>query len=328
MKAMLQTTLTQNSNERAPEKVVKLAIPRDELAEASSKQRPTPDETGHEIAQHHPIGRILVLARRMNAGDVEHVLDVAKRKHLRFGEAARQLGLIGSEDVRFALARQFAFPYVERGDTSISHDLLAAFSPNDPAVDQLRALRSQIALRAVDGARAHPVVAIVSPARGDGRSFVAANLAVVFTQLGRRTLLIDACLRNPALHGFFKLDARVGLSTALAGRSSLDCARAIHALPGLQVIPAGTRPPNPLELIEQSRFNQLLDQAAAQFDIVIIDAPAHSEGPDAAVLANRAGAAVVVVRADATRQPDARRLALALEQARTHVLGLVFNEKR
>jgi receptor protein-tyrosine kinase len=150
----------------------------------------------------------------------------------------------------------------------------------------------------------------------------------VFAQLGQRTLLIDASLRSPALHAFFKLDPSEGLSTALAGRNGLDCARAIGAMPGLQVMPAGPQPPNPLELIEQARFSQLLDYAAAQFEAVIIDTPANAEGPDAALLANRAGSAVLVVRADATRQAEARRFALALEQARTNVLGLVFNEKR
>ena len=324
---MLNTPLTQDPDGRAPDKVVKLPVQREEPGEGAPRSNSAAEDLGSG-QEHQPIGRILVLARRLGALDVERVLETARRKHLRFGEAARQMGLIGPEDVRFALARQFAFPYVDRGDTSLSHDVLAAFAPNHPAVQQLRALRGQIALRATGGPRPHPVVAIVSPTRGDGRSFVAANLAVVFTQLGQRTLLVDASLRSPSLHMFFKVDQRQGLSTALAGRNSLNCSRPIGPLPGLQVMVAGPTPPNPLELVEQPRFSQMLDQMAAQFDIVILDTPAYAEGPDAAVLANRAGVAVVVVRAAATRQPEARRFALALEQARTNVLGLVFNEKR
>jgi chain length determinant protein tyrosine kinase EpsG len=325
---MLNTPLIQDTDGRAPDKVVKLPISREEAGDSSPRARSAADQSDQGQDPHQPIGRILVLAKRLGANEVPRVLESAKRNRLRFGEAALKLGLIGAEDLRFALAQQFAFPYVGRDDASLSQDVLAAFVPNHPAIEQLRALRGQIVMRCAGGPRSRPVVAIVSPTRRDGRSFVAANLAVVFAQLGQRTLLIDASLRSPALHTFFKLDPYHGLSTALAGRSGLDCARAIGAMPGLQVMPAGPRPPNPLELIEQTRFSQLLDYAAAQFETVIIDTPANAEGPDAALLANRAGAAVLVVRADATRQPEARRFALALEQARTNVLGLVFNEKR
>jgi receptor protein-tyrosine kinase len=274
------------------------------------------------------IGQILVHASRLSGSDVVRVLKHAEQSKLRFGEAALNLGVVKREDVEFALARQFAFPYVERGNRTLSRNVLAAFSPNHPAVQQLRALRSQISLRAAGGVRPHPVVAIVGLTRRDGRSFVAANLAVVFAQLGQRTLVIDGNFHNPAMHAFFKLDRSRGLSTTLSGRTGFDCARAIGVMPGLHVMPAGPTPPNPLELIEQPRFSELLDRAAAEFEIVIIDTPAGVEGPDAALLANRAGAAVLIVRADATRQPEARRFALALEHARSNVLGLVFNERR
>jgi receptor protein-tyrosine kinase len=325
---MLKTPLTQDPDGRIPENVVKLQISRDESMEVATKARQGGEQADRGQDPHQQIGEILVLARRLAANDVDRVLENARRSHMRFGEAALKLGLVGADDIEFALARQFAFPYVERDNPSLSRDVLAAFSPRHPAVEQLRMLRSQITLRTAGGTRPHPVLTIVSPNRGDGRSFVAANLAVVFAQLGQRALLIDASFRRPMLHRFFKLERRFGLSTTLAGRTGLDCARAIGAMPGLHVMPAGPTPPNPLELIEQPRFGQLLDQAAAQFEVVIVDTPANTEGPDAALLAHRAGAAVAVVRARATRQPEARRFALALEQARTNVLGLVFNENR
>ncbi len=320
---MLNAPFDPEEDGRAPDKVVKLQIPRDDATRHADHAA-----GGGEASGDRSIGRILVDAQRLNTEDVRRVLELAEREQLRFGEAALRLGLVQREDVQYALAHQFAFPFVARSDTSLSQDVLAAFAPNHPAVEQLRALRGQIALRAANPVRAHPVVAIVSPNRGDGRSFIAANLAVVFAQLGQRTLLIDASLRSPALHAFFKLDSRQGLSTVLAGRSEPGSWHAIEAMPGLQVMPAGPTPPNPLELIEQARFGQLLDLAASQFEMVIVDTPAGIEGPDAALLANRAGAAVLVARADSTREPEARRFALALEQARTQVLGLVFNEKR
>ncbi|HEX4598929.1 MAG TPA: hypothetical protein VH278_14135, partial [Burkholderiaceae bacterium] len=235
---VFSSPLSQDADGRALDKVVKLPISRDE-AEASAKVPATARDADQESHQPERMGRILVLAHRLGARDVPHVLETAKRHRLQFGEAAMQMGLVQREDVQFALARQFAFPYVERSDASLSQDLLAAFDPNHPAVEQLRALRSQIALRTAAGPRPHPVVAIVSPTRGDGRSFVAANLAVVFAQLGQQTLLVDACLRNPVLHHFFRLKARQGLSTALAGRSDNDSSTAIKAMPALRVMPAG-----------------------------------------------------------------------------------------
>lgn len=321
--------LTQDDTDgRISDKVVKLQVSRDDAADMAPRARSVPDDFDRVPIHDQLIGRILVDAQRLSPDDVDRVLERAQRDHLRFGDAAVKLGLVRVADVEFALARQFAFPCAEPGDGSLSQDLLAAFMPTHPAVEQLRALRGQIALRASGGPRPHPVVAVVSPNRGDGRSFVAANLAIVFAQLGQRTLLVDASLRNPVQHALFKLNPRAGLSTALAGRCALDCWQEIEAMRGLLVMPAGPVPPNSLELVEQARFRHLLDLAASQFEAVIVDTPAGAEGSDATLLANRAGAAVLVARAVATREPEARRFAVALEHSKTHVLGLVFNEKR
>lgn len=317
----LSANLTRGADDaRASDRIVKLQTAREEPAAGAGP--------GHAALAGLRIGRILIDMERLRAEEVLRVLEHAKRHQLLFGESALQLGLVQAEDVQFALARQYAFPRVAPGDTKLSEHLIAAFDPDHPAVQQLRALRSQIALRVAPAKRRHPVVAIVSPNAGDGRSFIAANLAVAFAQLGQRTLLVDAALRRPAQHELFKLDPRQGLTAALAGRTDRAPWSSIESLPGLNVMTAGPTPPNPVELIEQVRFARLLDQAGEVFDMTIVDTPAGSEGPGAALIAHRAGAAVLVARVDTTREPEARRFAQELEKARTDVLGLVFNEIR
>src|SRR5262249_25251839 len=151
---------------------------------------------------------------------ISRVLESSQRHRLRFGEAAVRMGLVKVEDVEFALARQFAFPYLNRNETAISPRIIAAHLPNHPMVEQFRTLRAEVSARASDDLNAHLVVAVVSPERGDGRSFTAANLAVVFAQLGRSTLLIDASFRTACLHRWFAVNNRAGLSTILARRAS------------------------------------------------------------------------------------------------------------
>ena len=301
--------------------VRKLPVGREEAAESLVPAG------SDDALQEASIGRILVDAKRLAASDIERVLEAAERDKVRFGEAALRLGLVQKKDVDFALARQFAFPCLSPGESAISQDIIAAYSPNHPCVEQLRALRAQIGARISDDPNARVGVAVVSPARGDGRSFTAANLAVLFAQLGRPTLLLDASLRSASAHRLFGVGNRSGLTTLLAGRSGLECLKAVKDVPRLHVLPAGPAAPNPLELLERARFRELLQDLQRRFEVVIVDTPAGSWGGDAPLLARLIGASLIVARGSRTRFADARSFALKLEQARTRVLGVVFNER-
>jgi len=279
-------------------------------------------------AREQEIGRILVEAKRISATNAQRVLQVANKYRIRFGDAGIRLGVLKQEDVEYALGRQFAFPSVSRRDASMAREIIAAYAPNDPLTEALRSVRSQILLRSAGGPRANPLVAIVSAGRGDGRSFIAANLAVVFAQLGQRTLLIDADLRNPTIHDLFKLDNRIGLSTMLAGRSGIESVRRVEALPRLFVLPSGPTPPNPLELLENPAFRQVLTGADANFKAVIIDTPAGSVAADPQVVCAHAGSAVVVARSAHSRVDEAAKFAAQLRQTKANFLGMIFNERR
>jgi len=277
------------------------------------------------LGRDRAIGAILIDAGRLTVGGAEKILREQKAHGQRFGDAAIALGLLKQVDIEFALSRQFDYPILHAGDGSISEELVAAFKPHSPIVEQLRALRSQLMVRGIGEADARSL-AIVSAEKGDGRSFIAANLAVVFSQLGERTLLIDADLRCPRLHELFKFDPRsAGLSSLLSGRAGSEAIVRVPSLVGLSVLPAGTVPPNPQELLARSQFSRLLEQVGKSFDVIIVDTPAAAASADASILAARAGSALLLARRDFTTTPALLALKASLSAANTRLVGAVLN---
>jgi receptor protein-tyrosine kinase len=182
-------------------------------------------------------------------------------------------------------------------------------------------------LRWFDETVAGKALAIISAERGEGRSFVVANLAVSFSQLGQKTLLIDADMRNPSQHALFGLENRSGLSAILSGRSNWNAEiRRIVDLPDLSVLTAGVQPPNPLELLARPPLPQLLRELTQEFDLILLDTPCASESADAQTVAVRAGAAVIVVRKNASRLWEVRGMSETVAHASTSVIGTVLND--
>jgi receptor protein-tyrosine kinase len=275
------------------------------------------------------IGAILVASGRLSPENAALVVIQQRKDKQPFGDAAIALKLLSRDDVDFALARQFDYAYLQERDQSLSTQLVAAYHPFSSVGENLRAVRSQIMLRWFGASPLHKVLAVVSPRRGDGRSFIAANLAVVFSQQGSRTLLIDADLRSPAGLGqaaLFKIATGLGLSSILAGRAGLEIAQAVPGLPGLSVLIAGAIPPNPQELLGRLAFTQLLSAASQEFDVVLIDTPCGADYADADIVASRAGAALMVARKDQSATPGIRQLAQRLQQCDVALLGSVLND--
>jgi receptor protein-tyrosine kinase len=275
------------------------------------------------------LGGILVDSGLLKPEDAERVLLVQKEHNLRFGDAAVRLGLLTEADIQYALSRQFAYAYLRKspGDKKpVSEELVAAYEPFSARVEELRAVRSQLMLRWFDKVDQRQVLTIIGAERGEGRSHLAANLAVVFSQLGERTLLVDADLRHPRQHQLFYLENKIGFSTVLSGRSREEAIVRIPDLAGLCVLPAGPVPPNPLELLNRLNFDEFLIQAKATFDIVIIDTPALSVGEDAAMVAVRTGAALAVARNSQTKVSGFTDMVQGLMNAGVSVVGSVLNE--
>jgi chain length determinant protein tyrosine kinase EpsG len=271
------------------------------------------------------IGAILVEEGKLSPADAEQVADKQRKLGLRFGEAALHLNVITDGDLRHALATQFDFSYLQAGPQDVSRELLAAYDPFHRAVEELRTVRTQLLLRWYNPDAGRRTLAIVSPRARDGRSYVAANLAVVFSQLGLRTLLIDADMRAPRQHNLFNIPDRVGLSAALSGRGDHRSAVAVPGIAGLSVLPAGTIPPNPQELLSRMTFASLVKEAQAEFDLVIVDTPPALEFADVHTVAYRTGDALLLARKDQTRIADTVRVARELADNGARVVGSVMN---
>jgi protein-tyrosine kinase len=271
------------------------------------------------------IGRILVEAGRLAGPDVDAVLQAQRAGGGSFGSTALRLGLVTQADVDFALARQYDYPYLAPNSGLLEQDVVVAYQPFGAVAEQLRTLRSQLALRWLQQGRVErPSLAVTGVGRGEGRSFVAANLAVMFAQNGARTLLIDADLRHPAQHRLFHLAPRRGLSSLLAGRDAGEAVIPIAGLANLFVLPAGPLPPNPQELIGR-HFARQLRALEPHFEVLIVDTPAAGSGADGQLVAAECGATVLVVRQDSTPLADLRAFHDALQAAGSRVLGAVVN---
>lgn len=268
---------------------------------------------------------ILIDSGRLSRDDEQRVL-VAQREHgLRFGDAALKLGVLAQSDLDFALARQFDYPYLVAGEDFVSPDLVCALNPFSELAEQLRVLRSQLYLRWLSVEQGRNALSVTSSMRAEGRSFIAANLATVFAQMGERTLLIDGDLRHPRQHELFQLPDTVGLTSILSGRGDFESIFRIASLGKLSVLPAGPLPPNPQELLCRPQFSDLLSDASNMFDVVIIDTPAWSECADAQVISARTGAAVTVVRGDHTPVAQATALVATLAETKVDVVGAILN---
>jgi protein-tyrosine kinase len=275
------------------------------------------------------IGAILVATGRLSQDDAARVLERQQKDRVPFGEAAIALRVLTKDDIDFALSKQFDYSYLSDSDNTLSPELVAAYKPFSRVGENLRAVRSQLMLRWFNTDPDRKVLAVVSPGKKEGRSFLAGNLAVVFAQQGERTLLIDADLRSNAGSGqqkLFRLGKSVGLSGVLAGRAGLEVAQLVPGLPGLAVLPAGAVPPNPQELLGRPAFGALLRIASERFDVIIIDTPAGADFADAEIVAARAGAAVLVARQNQTKLPQTAEFARRLQDGGVALVGSVLNE--
>jgi len=270
------------------------------------------------------MGALLLDAGKLTPENAERVLRMQKDLGIRFGEAAVRLGLITEDDVQQILARQFAYPYLQKGQAGLSPKLVAAYEPFSPQVEALRAIRSQVMLRWF--ARGRRALAIAGVDQDDGGSLFAANLAVVFSQLGEQTLLVDANLRSPRQQEMFGIKPRQGLSDLLAGRAGLDVIVRVPVFVDLSVMPSGTLPPNPQELLCREGFRELNTHLESRYDVVLYDLPPFAASADALAVAGRAGGVLLVARKHRTRIASVGRMAEQMAEAGAEVVGSVMVE--
>jgi capsular exopolysaccharide synthesis family protein len=201
--------------------------------------------------------------------------------------------------------------------------LVAGLAPKSLAAEQYRQLRTRLSL--AEGASAIRTVLVTSPQKGEGKSITSANLALTMAQeLQRRVIIVEADLRKPSLQQMFGLAPGPGLSDYLTGAADLQ--QVMRTLPDhhLSVIPAGTTPGNPAELLGSTAMRRLLDQLRSTFDRVILDTPPVLPLADVAILAPMVDGALMVVRAGYTPKPAIENALRAFDSSR--LLGVVLNE--
>jgi receptor protein-tyrosine kinase len=201
--------------------------------------------------------------------------------------------------------------------------LILAHDADNPRSEKIRALRTELLLLSEASSHAN-TIALLSASAGEGRSQLAAELAISFSQLGRRTLLVDADLRQPKQHLLFGSTNESGLGEAIS-RNQKAWFHPVNGLPTLSLLTAGATPPNPLELLSDGRFSRILQDWRKAFEFVILDTPPIKDYADGLAIATLAGKVIVVSRSQHTSYVETRDLLRRLAATQSQILGAVIN---
>ncbi|MEE9398174.1 MAG: polysaccharide biosynthesis tyrosine autokinase [Methylococcales bacterium] len=207
---------------------------------------------------------------------------------------------------------------------SVEPSILMAQNAKDPASESIRSLRTSLHFAVLDAK--NNILLITGPGPDIGKSFLCLNLAAALASGGKRVLLIDADLRKGKLHKHFGIQNVSGLSNLISGRCGIQEATQKTSIANLLVIPAGTYPPNPSELLLHPRFASALEQMAINYDHVIIDSPPILPVTDAAIIGHLAGATFLVVKAGEHTLRSIEESIKRLTQADANFRGFVFND--
>lgn len=197
--------------------------------------------------------------------------------------------------------------------------------PTSPAAEAYRSLRTSLQFARQD--RDLHTILVTSPAAAEGKTSTLSNLGAVFAQAGLRVVLVSCDLRKPRLGQFFGLEERAGLTTAILGEQPVE--ELIQPVPGnenLWLLASGQLPPNPAELLNGRRAQEIFATLRGLFDLVLIDSPPVLPVTDAVVLSRDADATLLIVAAGQTRRGDLQRSAEKLAQVNARVVGIVLNE--
>jgi tyrosine-protein kinase Etk/Wzc len=202
--------------------------------------------------------------------------------------------------------------------------LLSAVDPGDTAVEAIRSLRTGLQFALLEAS--NNVVMVTGPTADVGKSFVTANLAHVMASAGRRVLLIDGDLRRGRVHKFFGGSRSPGLSDVFTGSALMADAVRKSQLDDLHWLPTGRIPPNPAELVGSDRFQRVLAELSARYDLVLIDTAPILPVTDAALIGQFAGTTLFVLRAGSHPVREIVSAVKRLAQNGVKVQGAVFND--
>jgi non-specific protein-tyrosine kinase len=203
--------------------------------------------------------------------------------------------------------------------------LVTLQDPRSAVAEAYRALRMNLAYTSLD--RALGSIVVSSPAVGGMDPSVAANLAVVMAQADQRVILVDADLRRPGLHDLFDVPQEPGVTTVmLSHEAEIDIPLVETGVPGLSLLPSGSLPPNPADILGSNKMGMLLTRLKDQADVVVLQAPPVTVAVDASVLAAQTDGLLLVVRAGHTRRDRIEQAKELLQRFRARLLGAVMTD--
>ncbi len=236
-----------------------------------------------------------------NAGDVERVIGVPVLGLIPYDPAMGRAGN-GQRAVITVVTRQ---------------------GTDQPAAEAFRALRTNVTF--VGAEKPLQFMSVTSPGPGEGKSTTAVNLAAALAHGGQRTLLIDGDLRRPLIHRAFALVQEPGLTDVLVGRATAREAVRPEVAPGLDVLPSGSIPPNPSELLGSGAMHSLIGDLRRDYHYIIMDTPPTLPVTDASVVASSADAAILVLKSGDTEETAAQRALEQLRRVHARIAGAVLN---
>jgi capsular exopolysaccharide synthesis family protein len=213
-------------------------------------------------------------------------------------------------------------PALKASSWSGSEPLLSSGVPPNFA-EAVRSVRTNVLFSSAEEGPRSLVVTSTGP--GEGKTLVAANLAISFAQAGQRVLLIDGDMRRPRVHEIFKHNQEPGLSNLMVGHASPSTSIRKSNVPGLWLLTAGRIPPNPAELLGSRRFKDFMRSLGEHFDSVIIDSPPIMAVTDAAIAASTTSGIVFVIGSEMTSRHAARTAVEQLQKGRPAFVGAVLN---
>ncbi len=253
-----------------------------------------------------------------NSDPTEDIHNHAQHPESQSGEPAMMLGdadqpaldhgLPSPEDLLIEPAPRSA-PADVHASPHWAGEPVAFTQPHSSEAEDYRSIRNALALRWFKHPQGEKSLAVISTARHEGRSLMAANIAVCCAQVGFRTLLVDADMRHPSLHQLFNLDdSKTGFSACLTGQVRRPEYQPIATMPSLCVLPVGVLPLNPQELLLRNSLDRFVAEAKEQFEMIIFDTPAASVGSDYQIIGAAAGGALMVTHQALTKVRHARHL--------------------
>lgn len=216
--------------------------------------------------------------------------------------------------------------YAEIGHSKDRGPVIVASGLHGAIPEQFRNLRTNLSF--VLGTSPHKVIMVTSSMGGEGKSFISMNLAITYSLMGKRTVLVDMDLRKPRLSGYLGLDHRRGISNYLSGQlTAEDLGQAIEeGKDPLYFIGSGPVPPNPSELLLQAAMEKLITDMKERYDYIILDTPPAGLVTDAQIIGKYADASIYIVRNGYTFRDQIRLLDSYYQGKRFPHLGIVLND--